>query len=128
MSTAEEETQKLDVTDGEDASKSKKPSRKELKKQQKRNEYEKGLQAMGSKLHNLKEEDQTSLSKKGGIGSGAEVGDQFNVSQQVKTDAQLNLMETAVDIKRLRISTFLLMGGNCSTKHHGLLRWAEDMD
>uniref|UniRef100_A0A1I8BH87 ABC transporter domain-containing protein n=1 Tax=Meloidogyne hapla TaxID=6305 RepID=A0A1I8BH87_MELHA len=99
MSTAEEETQKLDVTDGEDASKSKKPSRKELKKQQKRNEYEKGLQAMGSKLHNLKEEDQTSLSKKGGIGSGAEVGDQFNVSQQVKTDAQLNLMETAVDIK-----------------------------
>nr|CAD2175035.1 unnamed protein product [Meloidogyne enterolobii] len=99
MSTAEEDTQKLDATNGEDASKSKKPSRKELKKQQKRNEYEKGLQAMGSKLHNLNEEEQKSPVKKGGIGSGAEVGDQFTVSQQVKTDAQLNLMETAVDIK-----------------------------
>uniref|UniRef100_A0A915MSN0 AAA+ ATPase domain-containing protein n=1 Tax=Meloidogyne javanica TaxID=6303 RepID=A0A915MSN0_MELJA len=99
MSTVEEDTQKLDTTNGEDASKSKKPSRKELKKQQKRNEYEKGLQAMGSKLHNLNEEEQKSPVKKGGIGSGAEVGDQFTVSQQVKTDAQLNLMETAVDIK-----------------------------
>jgi len=48
-----------------DASKSKKPSRKELKKQQKRNEYEKGLQAMGSKLHNLNEEEQKSPVKKG---------------------------------------------------------------
>lgn len=31
----------------------KKPSRKEMKKQQKKDEYEKSLQAMGSKLHNL---------------------------------------------------------------------------
>jgi hypothetical protein len=113
----------------------KKPSRKELKKKQKRGEYERSLQAMGSKLHNLDEnpdaanaehkrgsfiifllpfkmisgvvihKDKPSLSVhslftfKGGIGAGAEVGDQFTVSQQVKTDAQLSLMETAVDIK-----------------------------
>lgn len=34
-----------------------------------------------------------------GIGAGAEVGDQFTVSQAAKTDAQLALLENAVDIK-----------------------------
>jgi hypothetical protein len=98
--SAVEQIQKSDGANDGDVSKTKKPTRKELKKQQKRNEYEKGLQAMGSKLHNINtKEDQSSTIKKGGIGSGAEVGDQFTVSQQVKTDAQLNLMETAVDIK-----------------------------
>ena len=34
-----------------------------------------------------------------GIGAGAELGDQFSVSQTSKTDAQMNLLENAVDIK-----------------------------
>ena len=34
-----------------------------------------------------------------GIGSGVELGDQFTVSQQAKTDVQLQQLENAVDIK-----------------------------
>lgn len=35
----------------------------------------------------------------GGIGTGLDIGNQFSVSQQAKTNAQLDLMENAVDIK-----------------------------
>ena len=38
------------------------------------------------------------LEEMAGIG-GAELGDQFTVSQMVKTDAQLSLMENVNDIK-----------------------------
>lgn len=39
------------------------------------------------------------FSEFGGIGAGAELGDQFTISQQVKTEAQLALLENALDIK-----------------------------
>lgn len=35
----------------------------------------------------------------GGIGSGAELGQQFSVSQQAKSAGQWNQLENAVDIK-----------------------------
>ncbi|KAL3072645.1 hypothetical protein niasHS_017619 [Heterodera schachtii] len=75
----------------------KKVSRKDLKKQQKKAEYEKGLQALGSKHHNTVEKERVQEVRRG-IG-GVDLGEQFTVSQQTKTDAQLSLMETAVDIK-----------------------------
>ena len=34
-----------------------------------------------------------------GIGAGADIGDQFTVSQSVRSDAQAALLENAVDIK-----------------------------
>ena len=37
--------------------------------------------------------------EEGGIGTGTNVSDQFSVSQAAKTDAQLALLENAVDIK-----------------------------
>lgn len=80
-------------------SRNKKPSRKEIQKQRKRDEYEKELRAMGSKLHDSENQKETAPEIRRGIGAGAEVGDQFTVSQQTKTDAQIALMETAVDIK-----------------------------
>lgn len=39
------------------------------------------------------------FSEIGGIGSGAELGQQFSVSQQAKTTAQLSQLENAADIK-----------------------------
>jgi len=88
----------LDVTLIEDSTK--KPTRKELKKLQKRTEYENELRSLGSKIHiqeDRKEDDDKQQPM--GIGSGAEVGDQFSISQTAKTEAQKNLLENAVDIK-----------------------------
>lgn len=53
----------MSTADDDQKMETKKLTRKELKKQQKRNEYEKDLQAMGSKLHNLKAEDDQTLSQ-----------------------------------------------------------------
>ncbi|CAG9540082.1 unnamed protein product [Cercopithifilaria johnstoni] len=62
----------------------KKLSRKELKKLQKKAEYEREIKEMG---------------ESGGIGSGAELGQQFSVSQQAKSVGQRNQLENAIDIK-----------------------------
>ncbi|KAI3420404.1 ATP-binding cassette sub- F member 1 [Globodera pallida] len=92
-SDSAEEAQQVQIEDSQ-----KKISRKDLKKKQKRAEYEKGLQALGSKHHTNVDKDTAVKEVRRGIG-GVELGEQFTVSQQTKTDAQLSLMETAVDIK-----------------------------
>uniref|UniRef100_A0A914HUA7 ABC transporter domain-containing protein n=1 Tax=Globodera rostochiensis TaxID=31243 RepID=A0A914HUA7_GLORO len=92
-SDSAEEAQQVQIEDSK-----KKISRKDLKKKQKRAEYEKGLQALGSKHHTNADKDTAVKEVRKGIG-GVELGEQFTVSQQTKTDAQLSLMETAVDIK-----------------------------
>ncbi|KAI6210660.1 ATP-binding cassette sub-family F member 1 [Aphelenchoides besseyi] len=76
----------------------KKVSRKDKKKQKKKQEFDNEMKAMGSKAF----ESENGLEERTfgqGIGSGVELGDQFTVSQQVKTDSKLAQMENAVDIK-----------------------------
>jgi len=77
----------------------KKLTRKELKKLQKQKEYEDELKAMGSKAFETDPDNIDERTLGGGIGAGAELGDQFTVSQQNKTDVQLQQLENAVDIK-----------------------------
>uniref|UniRef100_A0A0N5AG92 ATP-binding cassette sub-family F member 1 n=1 Tax=Syphacia muris TaxID=451379 RepID=A0A0N5AG92_9BILA len=75
----------------------KKLSRKELKKLKKKAEYDKEIMALGGKI-----EENVVIEKRnggGGIGAGAELGQQFSVSQQTKTAAQLIQLESADDIK-----------------------------
>uniref|UniRef100_A0A915B9J7 ABC transporter domain-containing protein n=1 Tax=Parascaris univalens TaxID=6257 RepID=A0A915B9J7_PARUN len=78
--------------------KDKKLSRKELKKLQKKAEYEREVLAMGGQVDGKNDEN---IEKKegGGIGSGVELGNQFSVSQQAKSEGQLARLENAVDIK-----------------------------
>lgn len=82
------------LIDGKD----KKLSRKELKKLQKKAEYEREVLSMGGQVES-KGEQNTEKKEGGGIGSGAELGQQFSVSQQAKSAAQLAQLENAVDIK-----------------------------
>ncbi|KHN83428.1 ATP-binding cassette sub-family F member 1 [Toxocara canis] len=75
----------------------KKLSRKELKKLQKKAEYEREVLAMGGHVEG--KGDVNAERQGGGIGAGAELGKQFAVSQQAKSAAQLAQLENAVDIK-----------------------------
>uniref|UniRef100_A0AC35FH01 ABC transporter domain-containing protein n=1 Tax=Panagrolaimus sp. PS1159 TaxID=55785 RepID=A0AC35FH01_9BILA len=76
----------------------KKLSRKQMKEQKTKEKFNNELRSLGSKL--IGDSEQTGGDNDEiGIGAGAEVGDQFTVSQAAKTDAQLALMENAVDIK-----------------------------
>ncbi|VDK70880.1 unnamed protein product, partial [Anisakis simplex] len=91
------------VVDGVDklqlhGGKDKKLSRKELKKLQKKAEYEKEVMAMGGHV-DRQEDDSGEKKEGGGIGAGAELGGQFAVSQQAKSVAQMTQLENAVDIK-----------------------------
>ncbi|CAD5229135.1 unnamed protein product [Bursaphelenchus okinawaensis] len=92
MSDVEDQLQDLNLKD-------KKLTRKELKKLQKQKEYENELKAMGSKAFEKEVASGEEFAEGGGIGAGVELGDQFTVSQQDKTDAQNALLENAVDIK-----------------------------
>ncbi|VIO88985.1 Uncharacterized protein BM_BM3436 [Brugia malayi] len=74
----------------------KKLSRKELKKLQRKAEYEREIKEMGGTVENQKEKEKKGS---GGIGSGAELGQQFSVSQQAKSAGQRIQLENAVDIK-----------------------------
>lgn len=70
----------------------KKPTRKDLKKLKKtQQEQESSPPAQSS--------EQNGVEFSSGIGSGLNLGDQFSVSAQSKTTAQLQQMENAVDIK-----------------------------
>jgi ATP-binding cassette subfamily F protein 1 len=76
----------------------KKLSRKQMKEQKTKEKFNNELRSLGSKL--IGDSEQTGGDNDEiGIGAGAEVGDQFTISQAAKTDAQLALMENAVDIK-----------------------------
>lgn len=99
MSTADitNGTEELQIT--ADDKKDKKLSRKELKKLQKKAEYEKEVLAMGGTISGKEESGGNEVKEGGGIGSGAELGHQFTVSQQAKSTAQRSQLEYAVDIK-----------------------------
>uniref|UniRef100_A0A1I8EI32 ATP-binding cassette n=2 Tax=Wuchereria bancrofti TaxID=6293 RepID=A0A1I8EI32_WUCBA len=77
----------------------KKLSRKELKKLQRKAEYEREIKEMGGTVENQKEKETAEKKESGGIGSGAELGQQFSVSQQAKSAGQRIQLENAVDIK-----------------------------
>ncbi|KAL3990375.1 ABC transporter family protein [Acanthocheilonema viteae] len=77
----------------------KKLSRKELKKLQKKAEYEREIREMGGTVEDREEKGALEKKESGGIGSGAELGQQFSVSQQAKSIGQRNQLENAVDIK-----------------------------
>lgn len=104
----------------------KKLTKKELKKLAKRAEYEKELASMGSKVDGQENgsaekrrkftniqlrsapPERTLTSRDldgGGIGAAAELGEQFTVSQQVHSAAQMSQMENAVDIKVLLLKS-----------------------
>ncbi|CEF63501.1 ABC transporter-like domain and AAA+ ATPase domain and P-loop containing nucleoside triphosphate hydrolase domain-containing protein [Strongyloides ratti] len=75
----------------------KKLSKKELKKLAKKAEYDKEIQSMGGVYDpDRKESFENEI---GGIGSSLNVGDQFTVSQQTKTQVQEAQDETSKDIK-----------------------------
>ncbi|KAM3728305.1 ATP-binding cassette sub-family F member [Dirofilaria immitis] len=78
--------------------KSKKLSRKELKKLQKKAEYEREIKEMGGATEN-QEKGAAEKKESSGIGSGAELGQQFSVSQQAKSSGQRSQLENAIDIK-----------------------------
>uniref|UniRef100_A0A915Q5E3 ABC transporter domain-containing protein n=1 Tax=Setaria digitata TaxID=48799 RepID=A0A915Q5E3_9BILA len=89
-----------DAVDGEKADK--KLSRKELKKLRRKAEYDREIKEMGGAVENQEEKETTEKKDSlvsGGIGSGAELGQHFSVSQQVKSSGQRNQFENAVDIK-----------------------------
>lgn len=76
----------------------KKISRKDKKKAQKRQVFDDEIKSMGSKQYETVDgNEERNLGQ--GIGAGVEVGDQFTVSQQAKTEVQLSQLENAVDIK-----------------------------
>uniref|UniRef100_A0A0K0FKC1 ATP-binding cassette sub-family F member 1 n=1 Tax=Strongyloides venezuelensis TaxID=75913 RepID=A0A0K0FKC1_STRVS len=75
----------------------KKLSKKELKKLAKKAEYDKEIKAMGGVYDPDKKE--IFENEVGGIGSSLNVGDQFTVSQQTKTQVQEAQDETSKDIK-----------------------------
>ncbi|VDK69257.1 unnamed protein product [Litomosoides sigmodontis] len=74
-------------------------SRKEMKKLQKRADYEREIKKMGGRVENEEGKEIVKNKGSGGIGSGAELGQQFSVSQQAKSAGQWNQLENAVDIK-----------------------------
>uniref|UniRef100_A0AC34F422 ABC transporter domain-containing protein n=1 Tax=Panagrolaimus sp. ES5 TaxID=591445 RepID=A0AC34F422_9BILA len=76
----------------------KKLTRKQLKEQKTKDKFNNELRSLGSKLDGDTEQGGGD-NDASGIGAGAEVGDQFTVSQAAKTDAQLAFMENAIDIK-----------------------------
>ncbi|MFH4975122.1 hypothetical protein AB6A40_001831 [Gnathostoma spinigerum] len=76
----------------------KKLSRKELKKLQKKAEYEREVLSMGGKIDGTEEKTEEPH-QGGGIGAGAVLGDQFSVSQQAKTSYQIAQLENVMDIK-----------------------------
>ncbi|KAI1730345.1 ABC transporter domain-containing protein [Ditylenchus destructor] len=90
----EEEVDELQISDGP-----KKPTRREQKKEKLKTKYENELKALGHKTTTSDGSTEPKREAGGGIGAGAELGDQFSVSQQTRTDAQLAQMENAVDIK-----------------------------
>ncbi|CAD5234587.1 unnamed protein product [Bursaphelenchus xylophilus] len=92
MSDLEDQVQDLNIN-------GKKMTRKELKKLQKQKEYENELKSMGSKAFERELNADEEFAHGAGIGAGLDLGDQFTVSQQDKTDAQTALLENAVDIK-----------------------------
>uniref|UniRef100_A0A914WRZ6 ABC transporter domain-containing protein n=1 Tax=Plectus sambesii TaxID=2011161 RepID=A0A914WRZ6_9BILA len=82
----------------EDEPAGKKLTKKDKKKLAKRAEYEREIKAMGGTIDS--EQVEEAVEKKGGgIGAGAEVGNQFSVSQQARSSAQIAQIENAVDIK-----------------------------
>uniref|UniRef100_A0A0N4ZRZ4 ABC transporter domain-containing protein n=1 Tax=Parastrongyloides trichosuri TaxID=131310 RepID=A0A0N4ZRZ4_PARTI len=76
----------------------KKLSKKELKKLAKKAEYDKEIKSMGGVYDPDKKEDDFE-NEIGGIGSGLNLGEQFTVSQQTKTQVQETQDETSKDIK-----------------------------
>ncbi|PAV67989.1 hypothetical protein WR25_23357 [Diploscapter pachys] len=75
-------------------------TRKDKKKDKKREKYEQQVLAMGGKVEGR--DDQThsrNQEEVAGIGSGAELGGQFSVSQAAKSSGQTQQMENSMDIK-----------------------------
>ncbi|CAI2355383.1 unnamed protein product [Caenorhabditis sp. 36 PRJEB53466] len=77
----------------------KKISRKEAKKAKAKENYEKTILSMGGIVESLPEVEGNGDENHGGIGSGAELGAHFTVSQTSKTATQLVQLENSMDIK-----------------------------
>jgi len=86
--------EKLKIND--DAPKLSRKQRKELEKQSK---FKDELRQMGAKIDDDDKKRDFDDDELAGIGAGANIGEQFTVSQTTKTDAQTALLENAVDIK-----------------------------
>ncbi|KAE9550755.1 hypothetical protein FO519_006029 [Halicephalobus sp. NKZ332] len=89
-----EDLEKLKISD--DAPKL---SRKQKKELEKKSKFKDELRQMGAKVDDDGKPGKNHDEEHAGIGAGADIGDQFTVSQAVKSDAQAALMENAVDIK-----------------------------
>ncbi|CAI5451952.1 unnamed protein product [Caenorhabditis angaria] len=77
----------------------KKVSRKDAKKAKAKADYDKQILSMGGVVDSLPEVDEDHHHEGGGIGSGAELGQHFTVSQASKTTQQLAQIENSMDIK-----------------------------
>ncbi|CAI4222342.1 unnamed protein product [Auanema sp. JU1783] len=75
-------------------------SRKDLKKLAKKAEYDREILSMGGKIQDAVEADADAEHiEGGGIGSGANLGEQFTVSQTAKSHQQMVNIENSMDIK-----------------------------